>query len=48
MWYGMPRVQQQYSKQLQQFAPIRQRWDPDGMFLNDFLERLFAPFTPTA
>jgi len=42
MWYGMERVQQQYRQQLEQFAAVRQRWDPDGMFLNDFLERLFA------
>ncbi len=48
MWYGLPRAQRQYAQQLQQFATIRQRWDPDGMFLNDFLERLFAPFSPSA
>jgi L-gulonolactone oxidase len=23
---------------------VRRRWDPDGRFTNDFLERLFAPF----
>lgn len=43
MWYGMARVQQRYRQRLEQFAPIRQHWDPEGVFLNDFLARLFAP-----
>jgi hypothetical protein len=27
--------------QLDRFEPVRRRWDPDGLFVNDFLGALF-------
>jgi hypothetical protein len=48
MWYDMDRVRACYEAGLRRFEPVRAKWDPDGVFLNDFLARLMAPFPGTA
>jgi L-gulono-1,4-lactone dehydrogenase len=42
VFYDTDRVRERYRPQLELFEPIRRRWDPDGLFLNDFLTDLFA------
>ena len=43
VWNDMAAVQHQYQPQLQHVASVSRHWDPQGMFLNRFLESLFAP-----
>jgi len=37
------RVRGQYGQRIVEAEKVRKRWDPDGRFLNPFLERMFGP-----
>jgi L-gulonolactone oxidase len=40
----LERVRGQYRDRLIAARAVRERWDPDGRFMNDFLDGVFAPF----
>jgi L-gulonolactone oxidase len=46
VWYDMDRVRRCYDTNLRRFETVRAKWDPNGVFLNDFLTKLFAPLDP--
>lgn len=43
-FHDYERVRGQYRAHLIDAERVRKRWDPQGRFMNGFLERMFAPF----